>query len=348
MNIRRRVKKIFKAVMLTLLILLAVVNLPIISIKNVETNMDYSNWMKENLGTDILITDVQMIGAHDAFSKDIGIFSKVDKLSAPSIMTGIPGTLIKGFLVRQSVTQIADTDKLLSSGIRYLDIRLTKTNDIWETKHNFIASDYKNIAADIVSFLDNNKGEFLILDFQHLHGVDYSSVEDYLSFYKVLEDYGLAEYSYFNNEANINTLTYGEITNDKSISKVIIVDKFDVPNKQTYNYQETIRSNWANSDNFEEVLEFLETEKTNITENSDVFGFKVMQAVTTMNMSPKGILNSFKTWSLVERGEKFNKYLLEYNELEGLMDVLPIVMVDYATQESFVDEMMDLIIENNQ
>lgn len=73
-----------------------------------------------------------------------------------------------------------------------------------------------------------------------------------------------------------------------------------------------------------------------------------MQAVTTMSMSPSGIINSVKTWSLVERAERFNEYLLDCENLELLMESMPIVMVDYATDKEFVDEIMELIIDLNQ
>ncbi|PAT01468.1 hypothetical protein CI105_06150 [Candidatus Izimaplasma bacterium ZiA1] len=347
MKIIRKIKKGIKAVIFTVLLLLIAINLPIISLKNEESTNDFSNWMSESLSSETKVKEVKMIGAHDAFSKDINLFSKVDELSAPSIMTGIPGTLIKGFLVRQSVTQIAETNKLLSSGVRYLDIRLTKTGDVWKTKHNFIASDFKPIVEDIALFLDENPGEFLVLDFQHIHGVNYDSASDYTSFYLMLEDYGLIDYSYYD-DSSIENLTYGEVTSDKTLSRVLIVDKFEVNGKSTYNYDETIRSSWANSDSFEDVVEFLEAERLIIEGSSNNNGFNVMQAVTTMSMSPNGIINSFKTWSLVERAERFNEYLLDCDNLELLMESMPIVMVDYATDKEFVDEIMELIIDLNQ
>ena len=72
-----------------------------------------------------------------------------------------------------------------------------------------------------------------------------------------------------------------------------------------------------------------------------------MQAVATMEMSFTGIMRSFETWSLLGRAREFNKYLLEYEGLEGLLDVMPILMIDFSTDYKIIDDYMELIISAN-
>lgn len=342
------IKKTLIIILLVLLVFVLVINLPIVSVGHKASENTYNNWMDETLDVDTRIVDVAMPGAHDAFTSEINLFSPADKY-ADGIMKGFTGTLLKGFLVRQSVTQITDVKGLMESGVRYLDIRLTYEAGKWVTKHNFVSSEFDETAGDIVSFLNSNKGEFLILDFQHISGLDYSSTEDYKTFIDMLSETGLLDLQYF--EANgVGAVTYGEVTDNKKSSQVIIIDKFSNSDKATYDYDQSIRSNWADDDNFEDTLLFLKDE-SDLINSTDEFkdSFKVMQAVTTMQLSFPGILDSLKTWSLIERASNFNDFLLNNNEFDSLINTMPIVMIDYCNtnENNFLDDFMAVIIKRN-
>jgi uncharacterized protein YjfI (DUF2170 family) len=108
-------------------------------------------------------------------------------------------------------------------------------------------------------------------------------------------------------------------------------------------------SNWADSDDFEYVENFL-IEEANSIETDNTYGkLRVMQAVTTMQMSGSGILNTITAWSLINRAKKFNAYLLENDQFENLLNELPIIMVDYADTNSqdFNDNIMEIIMDFN-
>jgi len=342
----KRLIKTIKRSFIVLLLFIVIVNIPIITVGNKDSNNDYSNWMSENLSNDKLVVDITMLGAHDAFSSEINYFSSVDKYSADEIMKGIPGALLKGFIVRQSVTQKASPTELLESGVRYFDIRLSYTDGLWETKHNYVSGNFEGIAEEITVFLEENKGEFLILDFQHIHGIEYSSDTDYQLFYDMLEEYGILYYSYSSANKPLSEITYGDLTTDNTLSRVIIIDKFEKDNKLTFDYSQSIRASWANNDDFEETIDFLVDEANEIENLGDsINGFVVMQAVTTMQMDPVGIINSFKTWSLLERAKQFNNVLLDSEEFQDIIEIMPIVMVDYSNYGEFNDEIMELIIQ---
>jgi hypothetical protein len=342
-------KKILKRVVLVLLLFIAFINIPLLQINHQSSLNDYSNWMSETLPQDISLTDIHMLGAHDAFSKDINLFSETD-ISAPSVMTGIPGTLLKGFLVRQSKTQVADAKELLESGVRYFDVRLTYNEGTWVTKHNYVSTNFLEITNQINEFIQNNNGEIIILDFQHINGIDYTSNEDYLLFTEMLEDSGLLENSYYNTVNSLHETTYEVVTEQGAKTKLIIIDKFQNDERITYDYESSIRSNWANDDDFEGVIAFLEEEAQICKEDSNTSNtFRVMQAVTTMQMSKEGIINSFQTWSLIERAEDFNTYLINNQHFDEIFETLPIMMVDYSNtnQDDFLDKAMEKVIEYN-
>ncbi len=348
MKLLKRIGKSVIVLILILILFVLVINIPIINFGHKQTDVDYSNWMSETLSNDQLVADVAMLGAHDAFSNEINIFSDLDPYNTDSIMQGFTGFLVKGFIVKQSVTQISDVETLLNSGVRYLDIRLTLFEDEWYTKHNYLSEKFSLITPKIIDFLENNPGEILILDFQHINGVDYENTDDYQLFEQMLLDKELLDYAY--NVNNLSNLTYGEITSNGTESKVIIISKFTNSNDEILFYEDSIRSNWADSDDFDYVLNFLEDESVFVNSEDLYDRFRVMQAVTTMQMSGSGILKALMNWSLVNRAKSFNNYLIEYEEFEELLEELPIVMVDYANcnTKKFNENIMEIIMDFNQ
>ncbi len=344
----KRILKIITIILITVVFLVLLINIPIIHFGHKATEADYSNWMSENLDDELLVKNIAMLGAHDAFANEINIFSKLDPYENNSIMQGFTGFLVKGFIVKQSVTQISEASILLDSGVRYLDIRLTYDEDTWWTKHNYISGEFSPIASEIKSFLDKNPGEFLILDFQHINGVDYNDEEDLNLFMDMLLDYDLLDFAY--QVDDLDNLAYGEITNSGTESKVIIISKFNGSTTPILKYTDSVRSNWADSDDFEYILDFLQEEANEVESQNITDRFRVMQAVSTMQMDGKGILKALTSWSLINRARNFNNYLLEYNDFDALLPYLPIIMVDYADNnyQGFNDNLMEIIIDFNQ
>lgn len=346
MSLKRRILKISLIVFLSLIGLVLAVNLPLTHFGHRQSDFDYSAWMSETLENEQLITDVAMLGAHDAFSQEIDLFSRLDPYETNGIMQGVTGFLIKGFIVKQSKTQVSDVETLLKSGVRYFDIRLTREEELWYTKHNYLSSDFAPIAEAMVSFLDEHPGEFLILDFQHIDGVDYNDAEDYATFYGMLDDVGLLEFAH--EATDLSTLTYGELTEQGAKAKVLITAKFEGASCKVLWYQDAVRSAWADDDDFDAVISFLENEAVLARANKSQL--RIMQAVTTMQMSGGGIMNALVSWSLLERAKQFNHYLLETADLEALLVDLPIVMVDYANTNAFDfnDDIMEIIMDFNR
>ncbi len=363
---RSFVRRILRIFLLVFLFFFIVINFPIFILDNQQTSNDYSDWMDENLTADQLVIDIAMPGAHDALSSNIGLFSKVDNLSASSVMKGVTGVLIRGFAVSQSKTQISDIGTLLDNGIRYIDVRVTLDADgDYYTVHNFYSDRLDKDLEDIAAFLGNHDGEFLILDLQHIYGVDYSSQADFDAFYSTLQNSGILQYAYgTDNGKTLSQVTYGDVTDNKSHSGVIILSKFVHNNQYIWDYDSSIRSAWADMDSFDGVAAFLRNEKQLIDAGNALTGnqdagaqnpidsleaFRVMQAVTTMQMSPKGIANGIITLSLINRAKNFNNYLLGLDDFDDLVKSMPIVMLDYADTNSnaFLDRLMTRIIDIN-
>ena len=345
----RFLKKFIFFFLLIVFMLLAIINIPLSFVSSKTTDTDYSNWMSENLTDETLIIDVKMLGAHDAFSYEIDNFSDVDEKSAESLMTGFTGRFIKGFSVRQSKTQMVSAAGLLYSGVRYLDMRLSYNDkeETYYTTHNYFSSPLNDVLKEIETFLENNPGEFIILDLQHVYGVDYDNQDDFDKLFEYFEVAGVLDYAYLDNVKELSQITYKDITSNKSKGGVILLSKFTCDNDYFWDYNESIRSNWANEDEYDKIITFLEAEKLNILLDSHYGKFNIIQGVATMEMSFKGILRSFETWSLLKRAREFNLYLLDYDGLEELLEVSPILMLDFVSDYKIIDQYMEIIIDIN-
>ncbi len=365
-RISRRILKIILMLIVIVLALVITINFPVTNFKHSESDLDYSSWMTDNLTSEQKIIDIAMLGAHDAFTNDITLFSKIDLLSADSIQTGTIGMLIKGFSMRQSRTQVSDASELLANGVRYFDIRLSynESKSAWYTSHTYYSRDFLEVLAEIETFLNDNPGEFLILDLQHIYGVDYTSQADFQEIYALFDDAGILEYAYLEGDKVLSDVTYGDVTNNKQQGGVIILSKFEEEDDSFWQYGSNIRSAWPNMDLDGEVFAFLDAESDlinagnamtgnqipdNFYEQNSQNGFRVMQAVLTMQMSGEGILNALTSWSLLERAKGFNVALIQAENFTQWLEAMPIVMVDYSdtNKDGFLDEIMTKIIEYN-
>ncbi len=363
-KILKKTKKILSWVLITLIILLLVINIPVTLFAGDSSSENYANWMSENLTNDQRVIDIAMLGAHDTFSDSVSLFSKVDKLSASSVMTGFTGILVKGFSVKQSKTQISNITKLLDRGVRYLDVRVkydAEDNDMY-TVHNFYSDNFLKSMEKVAEFLKDNPGEFVIVDIQHVYGLDYQSQADFDKLYAKLQESGIMDYAYPSNIKPLDEVTYGDVTANNTKSGAIILSKFEYNNEFIWNYSSSIRSAWADSDNFDQVLSFLRNEKTLIDSGQALTGnqvsnptgkinsqdaFRVMQGVVTMQMTAGGIVKGIYTWSLMERAKFFNPYMIKQTDFEQLLSSMPIFMVDYADsiRSNFHENVMKIIID---
>lgn len=345
------IKKILIFTFLTLIFILSIINAPIFFASDEVSEIDYSSYMGETLEFNQKLLEIALLGAHDAFSYDIDINSVVDNKSSEGLMQGFIGRLIKGFSVRQSKTQTVSVQDLLKSGVRYFDLRVSynESEDLYYTVHNYFSTPLTLVLSQIEQFLEEHPTEFIIIDLQHAYGVDYQSESDFLTIDSYFDESGVYDYTYPKTGKPLNLITYGDLTKESTKAGLMIFSKFQESNEYFWDYETNIRSNWANKDGFTEVYDFLQSESKYISDNPDLLNqLRVMQAVTTMEMSLEGVFNSFKFWSLLNRAESFNQFLVNEENFQDLLDYLPIVMVDYASETKFNERIMEIIIDYNQ
>ncbi|MGD9910035.1 MAG: hypothetical protein AB7U79_05485 [Candidatus Izemoplasmatales bacterium] len=365
-NLLKRLLRLVLLIVIIITVLILSINVPITVISKDESQNTYENWMSETLSNDQLIIDTAMLGAHDAFTSDMTFFSKVDESSADSIQTGLTGLLIKGLSYRQSKTQVSDITTLLEMGVRYFDMRLSFNEDCdcYMTAHTYFSTKAEDVLADLESFLSTHPGEFVILDIQHVNGVDYTDMAAFNQVSSLFSDADLENYMIDETKA-LSQITYGDITDDGTRGGLIVLTKFDESNPLFFSYQSSIRSAWANTDSIDSLNQFLDNEASLITAGEAMTGnqvsenqqeidslsaFRVMQGVLTMQMSVDGIIEGLRTWSLIERAIDANTSLIENDHFDTWLEAMPIVMVDYAdsNHSDFLDKIMQKIIDFNE
>jgi len=363
-----RIKLIAMRVLMTLVFLVVItllaVNLTLNFFPRTVTRTDYSDWMRENLDGGRRVIDVAMLGAHDAFSSDIGYFSKVDSLSAASIQTGFTGALIKGFSVKQSKTQLSTATDLLARGVRYFDIRLTKedASGDWYATHSYFSRPLSEDLAEIEAFLDDHPGEFVLIDIQHVYGVDYATDQDaFTEIGDVIEASGLLDRAVRTDAGmELAELDYDDVTSGQTKGGVILFSKFATDDPRFWDYGTSIRSAWPDTDEAETAFAFLSDERDAILAGEALTGnqiagyvgidsrsgIRVMQAVLTMQLDAEGIVAAIGSWSLLAKARGFNADLVAREEFFTWLAAMPVVMVDYAdtNHRGFNDDVMELIL----
>ncbi len=101
----------------------------------------YSEWMSE-LKDEVKLSDVVMPGSHDTGTYGMNCLAE---------------------------TQNSKVSMQLAYGVRYFDLRLKEKNDNLYFYHSIVNKNYEfsEFCEEIITFIEENPTEFLILDFQH-------------------------------------------------------------------------------------------------------------------------------------------------------------------------------------
>lgn len=190
------------------------------------------------------LVSLNMLGAHDAFTANIGEGS--NKFDAAAIAQGDSGA--KGALtapstaVPMSKAQSADALDMLNSGVRYFDIRLSRssntasyilktaphTNGVFYTTHGMLGEEFRPIAYTIGQWLKAHPGELVVLDFQEAY--DYTDGHDgnadsatWTAINSILEESGINSYvRHSKGNASVKKVTYGDLTNNGESAGVVL------------------------------------------------------------------------------------------------------------------------------
>lgn len=176
---------------------------------NAEQKAFYSSWMS-NIKDETPINKIAILGSHDSgISTSTHVFKAMTK------------------------TQDLTIGEQLEYGCRYFDIRVSKNKKGDLTIFHSLdktGESFSDITNNILQFINANKSEFLILDFQHFDGGSQQAVIDKIN------SSGLIDYAISNNteQADIDFIT--NLTLGDMRGKVVIIWGSNEANGNTYPY----------------------------------------------------------------------------------------------------------------
>lgn len=152
-------------------------------------NTNLSKWM-ENLPNEKQLCPLSQLtipGSHNScgFWFDTSLEIAPGQPKAVQTLANYLGNTTKTVMKNWSLTQSYDIKEQLGSGIRYFDFRVAfrKESDEFRFVHGLYGHPVEGILEDIKSFLLLNPKEVVILDFNHLYGME---IEEHLRFSTLL------------------------------------------------------------------------------------------------------------------------------------------------------------------
>jgi len=306
---------------------------------------DYSDIIQQGVGVNNpRVVDVAMLGAHDAFSSNISTKSEIDpgEDEGSMIRNSTVGIFANGLFVRLLKAQLGSAALMLENGVRYFDVRLSNIDGEWYTKHALVSDKLSVYLTDIIPFLDQNPGEFIIFDMQHVYLGDatYDDLFAYLGSFSV-GGHSLLDFVNFEPIAiPLGELRYKQVTADGTKAGAVILARPPVSVTNHYHYERgegqngeftSIRSIWHNSSDSKTMLDGIREEAAILaTETTYNDMFRVNQAQKTGVISGSDIVDTLIGWSLIDLASNFNVTLIEQEDFPDWLEVMPVFMVDFA------------------
>ncbi|MCL2630620.1 MAG: hypothetical protein FWD49_03745 [Firmicutes bacterium] len=333
-----KIRVVFTVILAVLLLIWGfVLKAPFIGISAPETSHDFSSIIKDNVSGSTKLTDIAMLGAHDAFAHKISGSSKYDSNAESAYNNRALFFLMSGILARNTKTQVSSAYKLLTHGVRYFDVRITLHNGEWYAHHNLISDKLSAYLKDTIRFLNENNGEFIVFDIQHARLADreYRELLDYISSVKEGGN-SLSDYVNFDPRYTLlSDLTLDDATLNGTKAGAVVLAKADFYyGSFHYEYFSSIRSEWHSEFATKNILPKINAEYKTLKDNEDLDRnkFRVNQAQLTPNYG-KGFFQCVTDWTLLNRAQKHNQELLNHKDFNAWLSVMPIFMCDFSDSQ---------------
>ena len=324
-----------------------------------NTNSDYSdifrriNKMNNHFG-DMPVTKVAMLGSHDSMSDNISYLSKPDVTREKNNRDNVACNpfaylLAKGAVVRIAKTQSKNVYEQMKAGSRYLDVRITDIDSEYYTAHGLISDTLDNNIILLLKFLDENPGEFVIVNILFFYQEDRSWDElcDYISSIKYNSKNMFDYINYENTDIDLSQITYNVLTNNGSSAGILLVSsKYDGVKYSNYFFTENIINPCLHEPDYKKINEEININVSNYSEYDEHY-LKINQTQVTPNA--EGILGVLANWSLISISDKHNIEIIENEDYEEWFKNMPIYLSDNVTsnKSNFNRIINDSIIQYN-
>jgi uncharacterized repeat protein (TIGR02543 family) len=314
----------------------------------------YNSVMKNSIfNSNLKVTEIAMLGAHDAFTHGITSSSSWNELddnySMWASLFGWAG--VKSISARFSKAQSYGAYDLAKYGVRFFDGRITYQSSTWYTAHGLISGTVESYVQDMIKFLSENPREFLVFDVQKI----FTGSSNHAALLQKLASItynGKTIYDYVYYDTNVtpfSQLTYGEVI--KNGGGVIMT--FDsLPSGITYGNKVYYRGGavysdtWANTESTSTLINTINANYTKFVNGTvSVSGkFIVNQAQLTPQVDAGFVTAAiFNSDNLIKRGNSSNASVIAAANFTNWFSKMNVIWVDEAAGETFNKQAIPII-----
>ncbi|MCL1935396.1 MAG: hypothetical protein FWF57_03340 [Defluviitaleaceae bacterium] len=311
------------------------------------SNNNFSNIIRDNVSLSTRVVDIAILGSHNSFSNGINSNSDIDPMYGNDLVYLAPG-----FASRFGRTQYGNAMDLLNNGIRYLDVRVSNVNGNWYIENTMLSNSLSYYVSDVILFLQQNKGEIIIFDLQHIV-LGNASSEEFWNYLSTIRVNGQNLFDFININPNTDPLGYVTLANatnnGTSAGVVMLANQPTSQNSLHYFRDENIRSKWLQQDNVTNLITEIEKEQTLVGDGRYSNRLRVNQASLALSTSGEGLLTAISSWSYMYTAERTNTVLLT-QDINRWLSVTPIMMVGFAeaSYSNFNEQVINIINSFNR
>jgi len=342
--------------------------------------LDHSHFFRDivkqnpNFG-EAKISNIGMLGSHDALADGIGMFTGEDPNQADDItLYKWADFLGRGAMVRLSRAQDVNIYDQLNAGVRYIDARICNVNGVFYNSHTLLSDKFENNLKLILKWLDENPGEFVVI---YIYGYYWDDKvwtkskawEELEKFIKQVtyKDKNLFDYDLAPNK-KINEISYNDITNNGNDAGAIVFCcrdanqspiELDEVGKWYFKHLNFSGTNIlkvngsAGTMKSEKFKQFIIDRINEVKSKGKDFTqyVRYLQIQTTPNEND--IMETATSWSLIEKARCHNRYVLDlFTEdewIENKLPYMPVILCDNVTcnDNGFNTDVINLLTKYN-
>ena len=317
-------------------------------------DLDFSRAIRDNVNMDAKVINIAMLGAHNAFSHAITRNSPLDPnddtapAQHPILLTLAPGTF-----ARFGRNQLSDAAGLLQRGVRYFDVRISYF-DGWYTENTLISAPLRDYIYDIIIFLQENPGEFVIFNMNDIRfggTADFEDIWDYIRSFAVN---GQTLFDFVHNMpyySPLHELTLYDVTKGGSLGGVIIFAKTSTqPDSFHYERDLNMRRIFHAQQRTADNIEKINAEHQYLLQGYHNDLMRISQSQLAPILWGPGLVNSLLGWSYIRANAVHNAAIIEYENLPLWLTTTPILKFGAADSSmgNFNERIMEIINEFNR
>lgn len=303
-----------------------------------DTNGDFLRKMvKQNpILADTPITKIAVLGAHDSLSYDIGYNSMPNSSQDTYSNNKFLYYTCRGFIARQSKTQMENVYTQLNCGVRYIDARITNIDGTFYTSHGLVSGTLEKSLLQILQFLDENPGEYIFFHIVYFYPgqSSWSELDEYMTSVKY-NDKSLFDYVNYdmNAKENIGQVTYNDMTDGGTKAGVMIFGLHDNNSgdyDKFYRLSKYVVSTWLNQTDSKVAIDLIDSKYNQLKTHSFDYLYIIQ---TQLTPSFKGWFDTACGWSVSDMNARHNARVISDERVQKWLSAMPIYTCDYSTTD---------------